>query len=282
MKNTTLLYSDFIRTHPRDAARILEGLPVKDSVSFMRNLSAPLVAPLLAAMNPDTAAEVMIDMGPGRVARAFEHLAPEQLSRILRFVPDSFFDQLSSELPPRVLAVVERQRGFPPDTVGAFMETSVPVIRNDVSIREAFRFLRKYPQDVTSSVFVLDLQDRLTGMLAPADILRGNPRTPVASLCIDDPPTLSPFQDMAAADGHPGWREHVVLPVVARDGTFLGALRRAVLEARTGADEAAPGSPAGGATSAALGELFSVGLVGLFKSLAYMARKAPSRSEDES
>jgi len=282
MKDTTLLYSDFIRTHPREAARILEGLAVKDTVSFLRGLSPSLVALLLATMNPATAADAMIRMGPSRVARSLTYLPTEQLSRILRFVPDSFFERLSAELPPGVLTVVDRQRGFPPNTVGAHMETSVPVVRNDISLRQAYRFLKKYPNPVSSGVFVLDVQDRLVGILEPVDILRGNGGAEVSSVCRWNPPTLSPFQDISAADEHPGWREYVVLPVVTREGTFLGALRRGVVEARAGMGEAAPRSAAGGTASSALGELFSLGLSGLLKSLAYMAREASPTREDAS
>ena len=52
----------FLRTHPRDAALMLEGAPFEDALQLLRDAPARIAAPVLEQLPPSAAAQVLINL----------------------------------------------------------------------------------------------------------------------------------------------------------------------------------------------------------------------------
>jgi predicted transcriptional regulator len=113
---------------------------------------------------------------------------------------------------------------------------------------------------------VVDAEQHLVGFADLREVLDPSRRGALATLTRTVEP-LSEQADLASVGTHPGWLRHDTLPVVDDRGTYLGAVKGKRLR-QLAREEVTRRARGGVDAVAALGELFWLGLTGLFSSLA--------------
>jgi magnesium transporter len=176
---------------------------------------------------------------------------------------------------------LHRLLAHPEGTAGGLMDSLVLALPDDVEAEGAVERVRQSPQRALAYLYVVDRAGRLSGvtslhelMAAPAEKrLAEVMHTPVMRLRADD--------DRRAILVHPGWNEYHALPVVDVEGRFLGAVRYETLRRLETEGEQDRGERAV-SVAVSLGELYWLGLSGLFEGLGAVAlRGAREADRDE-
>lgn len=218
----------FLAHAPDAAARVLDGLEPADAAALFAEAPARLCAPVLQRMHTWTGARCLEQLGPDASAAILQRLPLHDAVALLRLLPADSRRPPLDALPARVALRLRRALGYPAGSVGAWVDPDVPSFPVTASAGDALRYLRD--SDGVSHVFVhAESGDRYLGAVSIGQLLRMPRETALGDAGVTAVRALSSRASLATALAHPGWDEFLVLPVVARNRTLVGGLKRGSL-----------------------------------------------------
>jgi magnesium transporter len=264
MARTRELSLAFAETHPSDAARVLEHLPVTDATAFLTLLPARLGAPVLRHMLPTSAARCLEQLDDEAAAGLVHDLDAQAGTAMLRYVSQHRRERLVTQLPTASALAFRLLLTYPEDTVGAWINPHCLAVTPDTPVNEALERLRQSAESAVTYLFVVNAEQRLQGIAVITDLLRAGRGTTVAQVMRPPGQHLSARASLSAARDSEGWQEFHALPVVERQERFIGALEfpvlcRALEQPRHG--DTAPPTPDGIALLARSGWLMFASLL---------------------
>lgn len=182
-------------------ADVFEELDEEHQVEFASDRSDAELAALLAEMNPDDAADLLLKLGRDRRPRVLELLPSterEQVRRLLRYNPG---------------------------TAGGLMSTDFVAMPDTTSVREAVERLRGLAEVPETLAVVYALSgDRLSGAVTVTQLLRADPSQRLRDLGSRDPVAIFPDADIPALAVEMADYNLAAVPVVDESGHVLGVV----------------------------------------------------------
>ncbi len=225
------LLQEFLQRYPDEAARMLQGLPIREIVRVLQAAPVPQAVGVLERLIPEVAAQVLEGVDEP-VARSFlTQLDPVRGAILL--------SRLDDELRVRRLASLDSQRArelqslmtYPPDRAAYLMDPRVTAFRADSTVKEALSRLRQSRQKRIHDLFVTDPEGRLIGMVPLHDIAVSLPSERLETLIRGTPvfvDAMTTREEVVEAFGQPNVHS---LPVVDVEGRLLGVIRHNALVA---------------------------------------------------
>lgn len=229
MRPEDLVTQAFVQLHPVEAARYLE------------TMAAPEAATTLAPLPAGEVAQVLSCCQPGSAARILNHLEPQSSADILNLLPTSVsfavFRQLEPTLQHDVLGhmgshlsmTFRRALHQPRQTAGHLADPGVLTLPPDIRIRNAIHRIQQHSPQAHYFLYVVDRDAKLEGVLTMKQLLVADDQDFTGSVMNDQVLTLAAALTTQELITHPHWQLFPTLPVIDRDGVFLGALRYRVL-----------------------------------------------------
>jgi magnesium transporter len=256
----------FIQTHPQEATRLLENLPMEETVSFLADISV------------DTAAQVIELMGLSAAIQCLKLLAPEKSGDILKtFHLDTMAllcrrlttqerDPILKVLPNDIKTPLNMRLSFPEGSAGALMDPQVLTLSPDLSASVALQRVRTYANQAMYYLYVVNENHELVGVLNVRELMLAPPNALISSLMHTHLEKLSVLASYQTILEHTGWQKVHAIPVVDNANMFVGTIRYETLR-RIEQDVRTHLSTDGIQTvGTALGELYRIGLSGLMSS----------------
>lgn len=265
----------FAAGYPMEAAAALELRTVEETARVLQALPPETAASVLMRMAPSHAARAAERLDLEYAAAAFAKLTVEAALALLRRMPADRRDAIVEALPVGLADAVKTVIGFPDATAGALMDPHAIALPGDLTVEDALKTVRREAEHAQYNLYVVDRDRTLLGVINLRELLLAGPRDRLETIIRPARHRLPAGADRHAIISHPGWREVHSLPVVDRDGRFLGALRYRTLRRL---EEEARGAETGlGQTTArAFGDLFWVGVGGVLDAIT--AAVAPRNS----
>jgi len=187
---------------------------------------------------------------------------------ILRRMDSALKDSVMANLPSEIFESLTLMLRFPEGTAGALMDPRCFVLPQDIHVKEAMRRVRDHLRQDSSYIYVVSRDHLLLGFVRIHEMLNLDPKTAISTIIHTDIWKLSAHSDRQAILMNPGWREFHTLPVTDKEGIFLGAIDYQTIR-RLEQETIKPlhRNPLN-ETTAAMGELFWMGLSGLLKGAA--------------
>jgi magnesium transporter len=259
------LADELVIHHPEQAVATLERLGADSVAALLSDSSRARGATLLRRLSPTTARAVIELLSASVLGPMFDQIPIPTTAILLRGVDadvrDGVLDEMQAERARGVRALLRH----PPGTAASYMDPLALSLPQDLTADEALERVRDHAESSSYNLYVVDRDQRLTGVPNLRELLLAPPRSPLSDVMRRDPRRIRADSDRSGVLDHPGWREVHSLPVVDDEGHYLGAIRYRTLRrleeerrASLQADEDAP---------AALGSLFATGLGGLLEAI---------------
>ena len=270
MKLDTKLARALVRSHPEEAAAVLERCGLERASELLQSESSAAAAGLLRRMAPLFAVSVL-NAAPSEQAAGWLEFLPIEVSvRLLRRLEPARREELLAAVAEETAAALRPLLQYPEATAGSLMDPKVLALPADLPAGEALTQVRGDPEHALYNLYVVDRDHRLVGVLNLRELMAAAPDQPLEKIMKTEIHRLRADLGQADVLTHPGWQDVHSLPVTDENGVYLGVIRYRTLrrlEEEKRIDEANAGSP----TARALGDLFRVGAAGLLETVAVVA-----------
>lgn len=215
------------RLHPSDIANLLEQLPPQQRDIVWQHIDKNHIGSVLLELSDNLRQAVLVTLESDELIRVVSHLDSDEIADLILDLPEHVTEDLLSSLPEHQRLDVETTLRFPEDTVGAWMEYDIPVVRENISLDVVLRYLRKKGSipDSSGRLIVVDDSGQFKGVLLVGTLLVMNGESLVADVMQTD---VSVFHtnDSAEDAAHDFERYELILaPVINSHGKLVGVLR---------------------------------------------------------
>lgn len=218
----------FMRAHPAQAARVLEGLPADEAGALFARTPARLGAAVLAAMLPRRAASCVAALDDARALELLAPMATQPAVALLRHLPEARRRTLIAGLPTAASLASALLLGFSEDSLGAWADPDVVLLGAETRVADALERMR-LAAGTHALLFVADGERRLVGSVSLRSLLQAPANATLATLAQRPVAVLQAFAPLAAVPAHPGWEVASLLPVVETGNRLVGVMTRDAL-----------------------------------------------------
>jgi magnesium transporter len=176
-----------------------------------------------------------------RAAAVIEALPLAPAAGLLRRLDEAPRLALLRDLCDTTRAALSRLLAWPEDSAGGRMDPRVFTLPEDIRVAEAVERLRARPEYAMYYLYVIDREQRLTGVLNYRDLLLAHDDATLRSVMRSPVVHLRATASGEALLGEPAWRVYLALPVVDPDGILVGVVRYESLRDLEWSRRAAPG-----------------------------------------
>jgi len=265
MRLEAALLDAFVAAHPAEAARALEEMPASDAAEVMAILPTDGLAELLRWMIPAAAARSLGLIVVDEAARALSAARRDVAVTILRSIDAEHRSSIMDSLEREERKALRRLLRYADGTAGAMMDPQVLAVAESVTVGGALERLRKNPQHALYYVYVVSEDQRLVGVVNIRELMGARPDQLLGLIAVREVQSLPARASWESIVADPGWKRVHALPVVETDGRFVGAVRYESVRELEERSAAAGLEDHGARTGAAVGELYALGLRGLFE-----------------
>ena len=216
--------------HPADIAAIIDRLDLDDSLYVYRLLDSEQAADVLMEVDEDRREELLASLTSREIAEdVLEHIDSDDAADVMAELPE--------EKQREVIALIDDagQREdiqelltYAEGTAGALMAKELISVRADATVARAIVDMRQQAREVEHvyTIYVVDKDDRLFGLLALKDLLFSpeSTRTLIKHICETDVVSVRVDTDVEEVVKRMKKYDVVVLPVVDNDDHLVGRI----------------------------------------------------------
>lgn len=182
------------KVHPSDLADILEDLDEEERLRLIGLLPASTAGETLAEMEEvEHPEELLVRLEPERIAEVVEEMPDDDAADLI--------GDLEPEEQARVLASledptpIEELLHYPEESAGGIMTRELVAVPSSLTAGEALSEIRRQAREIPGfyTVFVVDRQGKLCGVMNLQSLVMADPDQPVSAL-IEDPPAVVPVE----------------------------------------------------------------------------------------
>ena len=218
----------FMRTHPVQAARVLETLPLAEASQLFQRTPAHAGAAVLAAMLPHRAALCLAAMTDDRTLELLSAMGTQPTVALLRHLAEPQRQRLIAGLPTAAALASSLLLGYAEHSLGAWADPDVVMLAATTRAADALARVSAAPL-AHPVLFVADGDRRLIGEVGLAQLIQAPAAATLATLMRAPAARLAAHAPLAGAAAHPGWELTSMLPVVEPGERLVGVLTRDAL-----------------------------------------------------
>jgi Mg/Co/Ni transporter MgtE len=249
---------------PDSAARAIAGMRPADAAALFAAVLTRILTPVVEKMEKWPAALCLQHLPDERAAAILSDASYQTATVLLRLASAERRELILEHLPSALAKDLRQSLRYPRNTVGAWMDLSVPTLSLGATVEEAGAVVRAANGLMSDPIFVVDESQHLAGVLRMETLLRHAGSTRIADFMETGLAPLFARTLLRDAAVLATWDDHLCLPVASRLGQMLGTLTRGDLKKGLTTISAASGtSEADRSIWSDLGEALLVSAAGL-------------------
>ena len=259
------LLTQFATDHPAEVACDLAAMSSQEAALVLGDLAPAVAAGLLHYLPSLSAAFALEQLCTEEAAAILIAVRPDIAAPILRTTPSKRRTAVVNHFPSRLQATISSLLIYAEDTAGALMDPEVLTALDQEPVSQVLERLQRNPEHALYYLYVIADNQRLVGVVNMRELMAARPDVSLASVCTRNVASIAASATWQTVVGHPAWGSVHALPVVDQAGRFVGVIRYETardLERRRAGDALTDHSQQ---TAAALGEVFGLGLRGMFQ-----------------
>jgi magnesium transporter len=215
--------------HPEDIAELVSDLDDDRAVKLITTLPTDYAAQVFARLDEGRQERLTALIGTDSVARIATEMDADDRADFFSILPPSVHEPLLEELEkvdPEAAEDVEELVRWPDASAGGLMTTDYVSVKPNMKLSEAINELRSNAKaaETVESVYVVDKQRHLLGMLTLRQMLLAKPEDLVGVVMITNVISVQPEIDQEEAAKILAKYDLHTLPVVHHNGKMLGVI----------------------------------------------------------
>ncbi len=223
------LSQHFLQEHPRESAKVLEGFPADELVSYFALHDDELVANVLRYFLPGSAVACLLGMETGNAADILDKLGIDTAARLLRRMKGHDQVTLLNALPAGYAYRLRSVLRYPAGTVGQYMSPNVFTAADTMLASDVIMTARHATSELQGDIFIIGDAQRLVGLIDVKHLVFADPGIEVSKLMRLPDVVLNARSNLDYVKDNPKWRFKEILPVVDHNNVFVGVLKRSVM-----------------------------------------------------
>jgi magnesium transporter len=190
--------------HPADIAPVLESLPPEQRATVWVQVDSEHMGEVLLELPEAVRAELVNLMDAPALVAAARALDTDDIADLIPDLSDEIIAEILFALDKQDRQRLDAVLSYPDDTAGGLMNVDTITVRENITLEVVLRYLRRRGElpEHTNSLFVVDRDDRLIGVLPVSRLLTTDPLARVSHIVERDIimfPALTPDKEVAAA-----------------------------------------------------------------------------------
>jgi Mg/Co/Ni transporter MgtE len=230
MTKGPLLTIAYLERLPASSANAIAALRPQDAAALFETIPIRIMNPIMAKMEKWPAAQCLQYLSVDQAAAILGEIPYQDAMVLLRLTPVDRRDAILEQLPSRLAKDLLESLRYPRNCVGAWMDLSMPTLSLNATVKDAIAVVRAAKKPVGESIFVVDEDQRLAGLVRTETLLRHSQGTQLADIVQIEIKPLFARMLLREAAAAAAWNDFLHLPVAGRQGQLLGILSRRDLE----------------------------------------------------
>lgn len=215
----------YFKSHPLDASRQLESWPAKDVAAVLTPFLPQDIAALLEHVSARHAAEILPLLSQDKTSDIMTLLPTVSAVRILQQCAPPFQNDLLAQLDQSVGVGLRLSMTYPSGTAASLADPRVTILSPDMTVSAALERIKRDAAHATYYHYIVTLDGILAGLVTTKELLAAPPDQHIAMIMNEQLSTVAAEATEDELLQSPQWRLFHTLPVVDRQGRFIGALR---------------------------------------------------------
>lgn len=258
------LLAQFATDHPAEVAAALAAMSHREAAQVLGDLAPAAAAGLLHYLPSLSAALALEQLSAEEAAAILTAARPDIAASILRATPSERRAAVIACFPSRLQAAISNLLIYAEDTAGALMDPEVLTAFEQEPVCQVLERVQRNPEHALYYLYVVADDQRLVGVVNMRELMGAPPDASLASVCTHHVASIAASATWQTVVEHPAWSSVHALPVVDKADQFVGVLRYETVRALERWRASAAQTDSGLQTASALGELFGLGLRGVF------------------
>ena len=211
--------------HPADIADIIERLDPRLRGQVFAQLDEEMAAEAMAELDDDEMAATLVSgMEDATASRVLSEMDPDDAAELVSELDYERAEKLLSLMGVNDRAAISQLLGYREDTAGRIMTQELVAVSENDQVKDAVEVLCGLDEDFESVryVYLVDDEQRITGVVTLLELLTSDPETPLATLATSEPVTASPEDDQEDVAENIAKYNLLAMPVVDEEGHILG------------------------------------------------------------
>jgi magnesium transporter len=210
--------------HAADQADVIENLEPEIRSALIEEMEYERLADILEYVHEELRADLLADWTPAEIARALDEVDEDLAADIVQDLPREQADEVIPLL--EYSDEVSELLSFPEGSAGGRMSPDFVALRRDWTVDGAIQFLRKEQPNADQPfyLYVVDEDQRLTGIVGLRDLVTAAPETPIAAILRETPINVRTTEDQEVAAERMRHYNLLALPVIDEGRRLRGVI----------------------------------------------------------
>jgi magnesium transporter len=222
--NLEAAVANLTELHPADRAEVFFQLNEDAQRQLMARFTVPVAAEILEELSDQEAVEASVSLSTARLANVLDEMEPDEAADLLGDLTPTRAAEALSEMQEadEVIPLLSH----PDETAGGLMTTSFVALQRKTTSSEAIQYLREISPETETPyyLYVIDGQDRLTGVVGLRDLIVSPPDAALESFMDREVASISNDADQEDAARIMARYDLAALPVVDQDHVLQGVI----------------------------------------------------------
>ncbi len=175
--------------HPAVVADLIESSEFSKRIEIWNNVDITQAGEVLKELNEGVLEQIIEDVEKTRLVESITYLDIDDIADIIPELPEHIIADVLLAIDRETRRSLGEVLAYPEDSAGGLMNTDAVVVRDDISIDVALRFLR-LKDDLPSNfdtIFLVNKNSELSGIMPINALITSKPDQNVSQHTIDDP-----------------------------------------------------------------------------------------------
>lgn len=212
------------KLHPADIGNIINELDPAERKEVVERLDAETAADALQEADLDVQVQVLTNLEDEVATDILEEMEPDEAADLLGDLPAEVSEDLLSKMDQDDAEEVKELLAYEDWTAGGLMTNEFIAISADMTAQQVINHLREIAPDAETIyyIYVVDEDERLTGVLSLRDLIVAQPDSPVSDFVITEVIQVREDAEIEEITRLIGRYNLLALPVVDAEQRLLG------------------------------------------------------------